>query len=1249
MRDFCRSVLLSLLLTIPASAATVTIEKLWLRTGAGGDPVPGRPFPVVFRELTGTDNSSRPVMLPPVINSVGQVVFRARSASQNDNNALNAVGIYAKQPLAAMIRLVDTTEVSPGVPTFAVPGRPSNTRFTDFKAPLINDVGDVVFFARFQQPGNPAGSGAGFYATRVTGGSIVKLADTFTTVPGHPTAIFRTFDFVISQMLTVALNNNGGVVYWGDWLIPPAVFPNMKNGIFGTTVVGGAGTLLCDSTQNPVFTPVGMIAPFGSFSEVRPTLAINNNTPGIVAFKGNLGPPSTFSTGGVFAVAVSGGPIQAVATAFQQAPGRTSPVTFGGSFGPSDDTLDINNAGTVVFQNNFFPSFNELGHYAGRATGGPHTRIADGFGCNFGPCLPIPAWPFPSLETVPPAEFAIGSFPNINEAGQYGDYVRVINTSVPNQQGIYANDPSGFSITKVVANLSTPPPGLPAPVGGFPRFTNGGFTAESATLNDQGHMTFAAGGSLTTTTNFLGLYFYDSCTPELARISDSTIALGQLGSGFSGSNQRYDMWQVEGRNGHLKSIANNNDVVFAVAFNNLDSGMFIAHITTGSGGQLNIICPPNVTAQCPANTDPAATGTATATGCGTITISHSNTSATTCGNASTITRTWTANNGSTTASCMQTINVIDTTGPALSGVPNNATVQCNALPPAASVTALDACQGNIPVTLTDTRVAGLCPGTYVLTRTWTATDGCGNSTSASQDVSVMDTIAPVLVGVPTDVSAECDAVPLPATVTASDTCAVTVPVTFVETQTNGTCPDEYTLTRSWTAVDNCSNNVTARQFVSVDDTTRPMVTCPAHATLECPANISVLANGTASATDNCSTPTVGSSDAVVAGCGTTQTITRTWTAADECANSKSCGQLIAVVDTAAPAITLNTTPILVTDTDCSGSETVALPTGTANDVCDGPRPVTHDAPSTFPAGQTTTVTYAALDACGNAASAQVNVNVLFGSNIAIRAEKHTVGTGPHPGSIKEPLVGILVCAYDKSVGSCARTVCGGISHQHYQCILDMCTPTGCGTTNSFGEVTLNLPPGDYIVVSGDATKTVLPDPLGVSASDLMCGQTMQKYLQQVIRADGSKKSAKYTVLTGSQLLIIEPEFIVWDNTQQLYPFVFETIGDWIVTATVAPPVGFVADYNTLTAEVVNAVKSVQFTITEVGSDLVPTQTTFEVLHKGEHKTVRSSVDIRLTPDYARSRGFDVDKLRTKGLIVEPVERQSAKSNRESSR
>jgi len=266
-------------------------------------------------------------------------------------------------------------------------------------------------------------------------------------------------------------------------------------------------------------------------------------------------------------------------------------------------------------------------------------------------------------------------------------------------------------------------------------------------------------------------------------------------------------------------------------------------------------------------------------------------------------------------------------------------------------------------------------------------------------------------------------------------------------------------------------------------------------------------------------------------------------------------------------------------------------------------------------------------------------NIVDEGFIDIHAATHTVGSGSHPGSTKDPLVGIEVCAYDKADGSCSRVTCGGISHQYYDCIVNTCPSTSCCTTDAAGECTIEAPPGDYIVISADATKTVLPDPLGVSASDLLCGELKQKHLQQIIKVntvDASVKKipGKTRRLTGSELLIIEPEFVVWDSTEQLYPFIFETIGDWSVTTSVTQPEGFVSDYEGLSAQIYDGIESVQFTITEVGSDLVPTETTFDVIHKGRRQKIKSKVDIFLTSEYAKSRGFDPKALKTKGLIKE---------------
>src|SRR5439155_885445 len=148
--------------------------------------------------------------------------------------------------------------------------------------------------------------------------------------------------------------------------------------------------------------------------------------------------------------------------------------------------------------------------------------------------------------------------------------------------------------------------------------------------------------------------------------------------------------------------------------------------------------------------------------------------------------------------------------------------------------AADNCDPSPSLGLAEVRANGPCPDTFALTRTWTATDACGNRSSRSQVVSVRDTSAPSLVGVPPGVTVECDAVPAPATPGARDNCDPSPRVALSESRAPGRCPNEYTLTRTWTATDRCSNAASASQVLLVVDTTPPALFPPDDKTVECP-------------------------------------------------------------------------------------------------------------------------------------------------------------------------------------------------------------------------------------------------------------------------------------------------------------------------------------------------------------------------------------------------------------------------------
>ncbi|MFV5696548.1 gliding motility-associated C-terminal domain-containing protein, partial [Flavobacterium sp. LB3P122] len=272
-----------------------------------------------------------------------------------------------------------------------------------------------------------------------------------------------------------------------------------------------------------------------------------------------------------------------------------------------------------------------------------------------------------------------------------------------------------------------------------------------------------------------------------------------------------------------------------------------------------------------------------------------------CASNYTLTRTWTATDVcGNTASKSQLITVKDKTAPVLSEAPANATAECAAVPAAATLSATDNCDATPVVTFNEVKTNGNCASSYTLTRTWTATDVCGNTASKSQLITVQDKTAPVLSEAPTDVTAECAVIPAAVTLTATDNCDANLVVTFNEVKTNGNCASNYTLTRTWTATDVCGNTASKSQVITVQDTTAPVIAAlPSVAAISCPA---IPAFAIATATDNCSSVVILTfADVTTNGqCAGSYSVTRTWTATDTCGNTSKASQTINVQDTAGP-------------------------------------------------------------------------------------------------------------------------------------------------------------------------------------------------------------------------------------------------------------------------------------------------------------------------------------------------------------
>jgi len=284
--------------------------------------------------------------------------------------------------------------------------------------------------------------------------------------------------------------------------------------------------------------------------------------------------------------------------------------------------------------------------------------------------------------------------------------------------------------------------------------------------------------------------------------------------------------------------------------------------------------------------------------------------------------TWTATDlCGNTSSKFIFMALVDTLAPKINGVPNDVTVECDAIPIVGTVIyGTDECLCACILSFNESNILSGCMNGQTILRSWTAKDACGNITTSSQKITLIDTSGPEWkVNLPdsgnipdgTILEFDCNEgypgyldhlsdqnMILP------NSCGASIVVSFdITNQTTNNCKlDGYLEQRTyqWTGKDECGNISTFKFYARLIDKTAPyLVGLP---DIGCEGDITLKL---IKATDLCSQTFVEFSDfPVLNPCGDGKAISRIYTAEDECGNIAKDTILLLNIDATPPIITI---------------------------------------------------------------------------------------------------------------------------------------------------------------------------------------------------------------------------------------------------------------------------------------------------------------------------------------------------------
>ncbi|WP_367388491.1 T9SS type A sorting domain-containing protein [Lewinella sp. LCG006] len=554
---------------------------------------------------------------------------------------------------------------------------------------------------------------------------------------------------------------------------------------------------------------------------------------------------------------------------------------------------------------------------------------------------------------------------------------------------------------------------------------------------------------------------------------------------------------------------------------------FVATYTVEDTTDPTISCPAEVTVECGMPTDVNSTGNATGSDiCGGVTITHSDSFVPACGNTGTITRTFTATDDcNNTSTCTQIITIVDTTDPIIAGpMPDGATmnVECNLRDPnwtpfqvtTGDLTITDNCSDRENITITYVDILeeeGECGVSDFLSLwrcVWTATDECGNSSTYTLFLRIVDTQGPIFTSFPDDMSIECSDPLFASMATAVDNCSE-VEITFEDSRIDGDCDNRYTIRRRFTAIDGCGNPTTQDQFIMVTDDSAPVLyfedeyvnqytdgqdvftDCSEFGTI---INLS-YAVGARDLCSGVSQVDFDYEDFGLFDCaefGYSGYVRTTWSSTDDCGNASSISLNWYLVD--------QTPPMLqgVPEDDCV-TALPAVPNVQAVDDCEfATLAYTQSDPVDCDGGQYVERTWTATDVCGNTTSATQRLTITNGSGLGPDVNIDLPGLSGLPSGSTAQLAaecdedGTWIIP-DFAAALVTSTGCGGIE---VRTDLQLLNSGSCSTTGYLARYQLTVSAADLCnntteyVLFVELIDTTPPVVEGPAELVLSCGEAI---------------------------------------------------------------------------------------------------------------------------------------------------------------